>query len=53
MPKFIHLVVYDFYAKTVVNQQDFGINYQHQTVPNFIGYNVEVELNLLTRANKL
>lgn len=46
-------VVYGFYAKTVINRRDFGINYQHQTVPDFIGDNIEVELNLLTRANKL
>lgn len=46
-------VVYGFYAQTSVNRRDFGINYQHQTVPNFIGDVVEVELNLITRANKL
>lgn len=45
--------VYGFYAKTVINRRDFGVNYQHQTVPNFVGDNIEVELNLLTRANKL
>ncbi len=46
-------VVYGFYAKTVINRRDFGVNYQHETVPNFIGDNVEIELNLITRANKL
>ncbi len=46
-------VVYGFSAKTVINRRDFGVNYQHQTVPNFIGDNIEVDLSLLTRANKL
>ena len=46
-------VVYGFYAKTVVSRRDFGINYQHQSVPNFIGDNIEVELNLITRASKI
>lgn len=46
-------VSYGFSAKTVINRRDFGINYQHQTVPNFIGDNVEIEINLLTRPDKL
>lgn len=46
-------VVYGFSAKTVINRRDFGINYQHRTVPNFISDMVEVELHLLTRANKI
>ncbi len=46
-------IVYGFLAKTIINRRDFGVNYQHKSVPNFIGDNIEVELNLITRANKL
>lgn len=48
-----NLVSYGFSAKTIINRRDFGINYQHDTVPNFIGDNVEIEINLLTRPNKM
>jgi len=46
-------VVYGFFAKTVIDRRDFGLNYQHQTVPDFIGNKIEVELNLITRASKI
>lgn len=48
-----NLVTYGFSAKTVINRRDFNIDYQHDTVPNFIGDNVEIEISLLTRPNKL
>ena len=37
-------------ATIVVNRRDYGINYTHKTVPNFIGDNITVEIDLITRA---
>lgn len=37
-------------ARITLNRKDFGINWEHQTVPNFVGDDVEVEINLITRA---
>ncbi len=30
--------------------RDFGINWTHPKVPNFVGDNIEIEINLITRA---
>ena len=37
-------------ARTVLNRRDYGINWTHPQVPNFIGDNVEIEINLITKA---
>lgn len=37
-------------ARITLNRREFGINWEHKTVPNFIGDNVEVELELMTKA---
>ena len=37
-------------AHIVLNRTDFGINWTHPKVPNFVGDNVEIEINLITRA---
>jgi len=37
-------------TRTVLNRRDFGINWTHPKVPNFIGDNVEIEINLITKA---
>jgi polyisoprenoid-binding protein YceI len=37
-------------ARITLNRRDFGINWRHQTVPNFVGDNVEIEINLITKA---
>ena len=37
-------------ARITLNRRDFGINWEHKTVPNWVGDNVEVELELITRA---
>jgi polyisoprenoid-binding protein YceI len=37
-------------AHIVLNRRDFGINWSHPKVPNFVGDNVEIEINLITRA---
>lgn len=37
-------------AKMVVNRRDFGINYSRQDNPTFIGDNITVEIELVTRA---
>ena len=37
-------------ARLTLNRRDFGINWKHQSVPNFVGDNVEIEINLITKA---
>ena len=37
-------------ASITLNRRDYGINYTHKTVPNFIGDNIAVEIDLITRA---
>ena len=37
-------------AKMVLNRRDFGINYARQDSPTFIGDNITVEIELVTRA---
>ncbi len=37
-------------ACITLNRRDFGINWRHQSVPNFVGDNVDIEINLITRA---
>jgi len=37
-------------ASIVLNRRDYGINYTHKTIPNFIGDNITVEIDLITRA---
>ena len=37
-------------AKLVLNRRDYGINYSRQDNPTFIGDNITVEIELITRA---
>ena len=37
-------------AKMVLNRRDFGINYSRQDNPTFVGDNITVEIELVTRA---
>ena len=37
-------------ARLTINRRDFGINWEHKTVTGFVGDNVEIEINLITRA---
>ena len=37
-------------ARTVLNRRDFGINYSRQDIPTFVGDNITVEIELVTRA---
>ena len=37
-------------AKTVLNRRDFGINYSRQDAPTFVGDNITIEIDLVTRA---
>jgi hypothetical protein len=34
----------------VLNRRDFGINYARQDSPTFVGDNITVEIELVTRA---
>jgi len=40
---------YGFASTLKLDRRDYGINYQHKTVPNWIGYDVEINLFVLTR----
>ncbi|HEV8366445.1 MAG TPA: YceI family protein [Pyrinomonadaceae bacterium] len=37
-------------ASIVLNRREFGINWSHRTVPNFVGDNITVDIDLITRA---
>lgn len=37
-------------ARTILNRRDYGINWTHPKVPNFVGDNGEIEIHPLTRA---
>jgi polyisoprenoid-binding protein YceI len=37
-------------ASLVLNRRDYGINYTHKTVPDFIGDNITVDIDLITKA---
>jgi len=39
---------YGFSARLTLKRSDYGINYQHKTIPNWIGDEVEIELDLIT-----
>lgn len=42
-------VTYGFSGTLKIDRRDYGINYQHKTVPNWVGYDVEINLFILTR----
>jgi polyisoprenoid-binding protein YceI len=46
------LLTLGFLANLKINRRDFCINYRHD-VPDFIGDIVEIELSIMTRANKV
>jgi polyisoprenoid-binding protein YceI len=37
-------------ARITLNRQDFGMNWHHKSDPNFVGDNIDVEIDLITRA---
>lgn len=41
-----------YVAETVLNRRDFGINWQHSSVPDFVGDKVRIRINLITRVIK-
>jgi polyisoprenoid-binding protein YceI len=41
---------FGYAAHITLNRRDFGINWEHKTVPNFVGDNIEVDLLLITKA---
>lgn len=42
-----------FHATLVIDRTDYGVNWQHNSVPGFVGNKVEVDLHILTRSKKL
>lgn len=41
-----------FSARLVLNRQDYGISFKNKNAPNFLGDNVEIMIDLITRAQK-
>ncbi|HEX8136598.1 MAG TPA: YceI family protein [Pyrinomonadaceae bacterium] len=41
-----------FSVNLTLNRQDYGITWHHKDIPNFVGDEVQIELNLITRAMK-
>lgn len=41
---------FGYAAHVTLNRRDFAINWQHKTVPNFVGDNVDVDIELITKA---
>jgi polyisoprenoid-binding protein YceI len=41
---------FGYAAHVTLNRRDFGINWEHQSVPNFVGDNVDVDIELITKA---
>ncbi|MBA3767022.1 MAG: YceI family protein [Acidobacteria bacterium] len=41
-----------FASKLMLNRQDYGITWRHKDIPTFVGDEVEIELNLITRVAK-
>ena len=37
-------------ARITLNRRDFGVNWRHPSVPNFVGDNVDIEIKLITKA---
>lgn len=42
-------ITHGFSATLKLNRTDYGINYQHKTVPNWIGNDIEINLFILTK----
>jgi len=43
---------YGFSSTLIINRMEYGISYQRKGSENFIGNNVEIDLNLLTKAGQ-
>lgn len=41
-----------YLAELTLNRKDFGINWQHGAVPNFVGDEVKIKINLITKLVK-
>jgi polyisoprenoid-binding protein YceI len=37
-------------ASIVLNRREYGVNYTHKTIPTFVGDNITVEIDLITKA---
>src|SRR5262249_34037757 len=44
---------YGFTARLKLNRRDYGINREHPTAPGFVGDNIDIVLNVITKARKL
>ncbi len=47
------LVNYGFAASLKLDRKDFGIDWEHDTVPGFVGDQVQINLAILTRPTKV
>lgn len=41
-----------YHAHMTLNRRDYGINWEHKTTPNFVGDNIDVDIDLITKAIK-
>lgn len=41
-----------YVAEIILNRKDFGINWEHNSVPNFVGNDVKIRINLITKLIK-
>jgi polyisoprenoid-binding protein YceI len=48
-----HTITVGFAAQTQLNRQDYGIAWKHKIDPAFVGDDVEVQIRLISRKNKL
>jgi polyisoprenoid-binding protein YceI len=46
-------MVVGYSASLTLNRRDFGINWTHKTTPNFVGDNIDIQINLITKAIEL
>ena len=42
-------MVVGYSASLPINRRDFGVNWEHPSAPGFVGDNIEIEINLITK----
>lgn len=43
-------MVIGYSSRLPLNRRDFGVNWEHPSAPGFVGDNIEIEINLITKA---
>ena len=47
------LMTAGFKANLVLGRREYGVNYQHRSVPGFIGNNIEIDLSIITSSTNI